>query len=48
MESPVLVKQRKLSALIIVGPDEWEICWIAVAKQLHRHGIGKMLFARML
>lgn len=28
--------------------DEWEICWIAVAKELHRRGTGQMLLARML
>ena len=29
-------------------PDEWEICWIAVARDLHRRGIGRMLLTHML
>jgi ribosomal protein S18 acetylase RimI-like enzyme len=29
-------------------PGECEICWIAVAKERHRQGIGKMLMTQML
>ena len=29
-------------------PDEWEICWIAVARELHRHGVGRRMLAWML
>jgi len=28
--------------------DEWEICWIAVARRLHRHGLGKRMLAWMV
>ena len=26
-------------------PEEWEICWLAIARELHRAGIGKRLLA---
>ena len=29
-------------------PDEWEICWTAVARKLHRRGVGKRMLAWML
>ncbi len=29
-------------------PDEWEICWIAVARDRHRQGLGKQMLAWML
>lgn len=28
--------------------DEWEICWIAVAPELHRRGIGKRMLGWMV
>ena len=29
-------------------PDEWEICWIAVARERHRQGLGRRMLAWML
>jgi ribosomal protein S18 acetylase RimI-like enzyme len=29
-------------------PDEWEICWIAVARRLHRQSLGRRMLARMV
>jgi trans-aconitate methyltransferase/GNAT superfamily N-acetyltransferase len=29
-------------------PDEWEICWIAVARDRHRQGLGRQMLAWML
>lgn len=28
--------------------DEWEICWLAVARNLHRRGVGRRMLAWML
>lgn len=28
--------------------DEWEICWIAVARRLHRRGLGRRMLARVV
>ena len=29
-------------------PEEWEICWLAVARERHRQGIGKLMLAWMV
>jgi len=29
-------------------PDEWEICWIGVVRELHRQGLGRKMLTRML